>query len=115
MIVASATMYRRPKMETDRDLKRLLDHASMFVERAFRHQGVIHPMWIAVDPTGKELVVPPPVPFVSPDAKDYAAMFVRATFALAGVTRYVFVCESWVLLAEDAPIDMEEGNGDGTA
>ena len=102
-------------MEPDPDLMRLLDHASMFVEHAFRDQGVVHPMWIAVDPTGKELVVPTPVPFVSPDAKDYASMVVRAMFALRGVTRYVFVCESWVLLAEDAPIDMEAVQRHGIA
>ena len=60
-------------------------------------------------------MVPPPVPFVSPDAKDYATMVVRAMFALSGVTHYVFVCESWVLLAEDAPIDMEAVQRHGIA
>jgi hypothetical protein len=102
-------------MEPDPELVRLLDHASMFVEQAFRHQGVIHPVWIAVDPSGKELVVPTPVPFVSPAAKDYATIMVRAMFALSSVTRYVFICESWVLLAEDAPIDMEAVQRHGIA
>jgi hypothetical protein len=102
-------------MESDPDLVRLLGHASMFVEQAFRHQGVVHPMWIAADPSGKELVVPTPVPFVNQAAKDYAAMFVRATFALACITRYVFVCESWVLLADHAPIDMDAVQRDGIA
>ena len=100
-------------MEPDPDLLRLIDNASMFVEQAFRHQGVILPMWIAVDPSGKELVVPPPVPFVNQEAKDYATMVVRAMFALTGVTRYVFVCESWILLSDDAPIDMEAVQRDG--
>ena len=77
-------------MIVDPELNKLLEHASMFVEHAFRHQGVIHPMWIAVDPSGKELVVPPPVPFVNQASKDYASMVVRAMFALSGVTRYVF-------------------------
>jgi hypothetical protein len=36
-------------------------------------------------------------------------------FALTGVTRYVFVCESWILLAEDAPIDMDAVQRDGIA
>ena len=52
-------------MIVDPELNKLLEHASMFVEQAYKHQGVIHPMWIAVDPAGKELVVPPPVPFVN--------------------------------------------------
>jgi hypothetical protein len=99
-------------MTPDPDLKALLDHASMFVEQAFRHQGVIHPMWIAFDQSGKELVVPTPVPFVDQAAKDHATMVVRAMFAFTGVTRYVFVCESWLLTKSDG-IDMNAVQRDG--
>jgi hypothetical protein len=102
-------------VEPDPDLVRLVDHPSMFVEHAFRHQGVVHPMWIAFDQSGKELVVPTPVPFVDHAAKEYATTVVRAMFALTGVTRYVFVCESWILLAEDAPVDMDAVQRDGIA
>ena len=94
-------------MIADPELNKLLEHASMFVEHAFRHQGRIHPMWIARDRNGRELIVPPPVPFVDLAAKDYATGVVRSMFAIAGVTRYVFVAKSWILLAEDAPIDKE--------
>jgi hypothetical protein len=97
----------------DPDLSKLLDHASFFVEEQFRHVGRITPMWIAVDQKGNQVVVPPPVPFVTQAAKDYATLVVRALFALTGVTRYVFICESWILLAEDAPIDIEAVQRDG--
>jgi hypothetical protein len=94
-------------MTPDPDLTALIEHASMLVERAFKHQGVVHPMWIADDQNGDRVVMPTPVPFVNHTAKDYAVMVVKAMFALTGVTRYVFVSESWILLSEDGPVDVE--------
>jgi hypothetical protein len=102
-------------MITDPELNKLITHASMFVETAFKHQGVIHPLWIAVDRAGNQVVVPPPVPFVNVEAKDYSTLVVRKMFEFTGVTRYVFICESWLLLAEDAPIDIEAHDRDGIA
>jgi hypothetical protein len=102
-------------MINDSELNKLITDASLFVEQAFKHQGVIHPMWIAVDRSGNQVVVPSPVPFISNAAKDYATLVVRAMFEFTGVTRYVFVCESWILLADDAPIDVEAVQRDGIA
>jgi hypothetical protein len=42
-------------------------------------------------------------------------MVIRAMFALTGVTSYVFICESWILLAEDAPIDIDAVQRQGIA
>lgn len=98
-------------MTTDPELNELLDHASLFVEKAFHDVGRIAPMWIAVDRSGNQVVVPPPVPFINQDAKDYAVMVVRAMFEFTGVTRYVFVCESWLLTGPG--IDLERDQRDG--
>ena len=43
------------------------------------------------------LIVPPPVPFSSQQSKDLAVTLVKAALDLAGVSRYVFVSESWAL------------------
>jgi hypothetical protein len=102
-------------MITDPDLSRLIDEASMFVEKRFRDVGRIEPLWIATDQSGNQVVVPSPVPFISNAAKDYATLVVRAMFEFTGVTRYVFVCESWILLAEDSPIDIDAVQRDGIA
>jgi hypothetical protein len=58
------------------------------------------------------VVVPTPVPFVDHAAKDRATRVVRAMFEFTGVTRYVFVCESW-LLTNDAGIDLDAAQRDG--
>jgi hypothetical protein len=94
-------------IKVDPELYELINDASAFVEQAFKHQGVIHPMWIAADRSGNQAVVPTPVPFVDQAAKDHAVRVVRAMFEFTSVTRYVFVCESWILLADDAPIDID--------
>jgi hypothetical protein len=99
-------------MIADPQLNKLIDDASMFVEQAFKHQGVIHPMWIAIDRSGEQVVDPSPVPFVNQAAKDRATMVVRAMFEFTGVTRYVFVCESWLLTKSDG-IDMDAVQRDG--
>jgi hypothetical protein len=81
-------------MTVDPELRALIDHASEFVERAFKHQGVVHPMWIADTTDGRRLVVPPPVPFRDAGYKDLAVSIVRAVFTGQDVCRYVFLCES---------------------
>jgi hypothetical protein len=96
-------------------LTALIDHASEFVEKRFRDVGRIEPIWIAVDQNGDQVAVPTPIPFVNPAAKDHATRIVRAMFVLTGVTRYVFVCESWILLSDDVPIDVESVQRDGIA
>jgi hypothetical protein len=102
-------------MIIDAELKALLDDASVFVEKQFHDVGRIAAMWIAADQGGNQVVVPTPVPFTSSGAKDFATMVVRTMFELTGVTRYVFVCESWILLAEDGPVDIEAVQRDGIA
>jgi hypothetical protein len=97
------------------DLDKLINDASEFVEQAFKHQGVVHPMWIAVDRSGNQVVIPTPVPFVDHAAKDQATLVVKAMFELTGVTRYVFICESWILLADDGPVDVDAVQRDGIA
>lgn len=95
----------------DPQLNDLLEHASMFVEKAFKHQGVIHPLWIAVDRSGGQVVVPPPVPFTTVASKDYATMVVRAMFEVTGVTRYVFVAESWLLAGPGIDLEHDQQHG----
>jgi hypothetical protein len=73
-------------------------------------------MWVAVDADGRNVVVPPPVPFRDGNAKDLATAMVRAFFEIAGVTRYVFMTEAWTLDAQ-APqgLDLDALGRDGVS
>ena len=75
-------------------LRDFIGNASDSIERVFRINGIIRPMWHAVTRDGDELVFPPP----SPD-KDAAVVMVRVLFELRDVVRYAFIDEAWIVEA----------------
>ena len=68
----------------------LLHEMSEFVEKVFHQRGIVEPMWLALDRDGVRVVVPPPNPFTSPDAKDACVALVRTLFEIKGVTQYAY-------------------------
>lgn len=73
-------------------LRDFVESASRNIDKIFRKQGVVRPMWHAVTRGGDELVFPTP----SPD-KDTAVVMVRVLFELRDVVRYVFIDEAWIV------------------
>jgi hypothetical protein len=78
---------------SERELRRMLDHASAFCEKQFALRGEIAPMWHAITSTGETLIEPHPVQL----GKDLAASLIRAWFDARDVIRYVYIGEAWTL------------------
>jgi hypothetical protein len=86
---------------------------SILVEKAFRRDGFVHPVWFAVTRDGRHLIVPPPVKYSNPESKDLATSVVRAFFTINDVVSYVYAAESWYLDCHQTSVDMKVVNKDG--
>jgi hypothetical protein len=89
---------------SERELRRMLDHASGFCDMAFAKKGEIAPMWHAITSTGGTIIEPHPTYL----GKDMAAAMIRAVFDYADVVRYVYVGEAWTLQRMIRPEEHEE-------
>ena len=83
--------------------REFIEQASGGIDRVFRRNGILRPMWHAITRDGEELVFPPPC-----DDKDDAVMMVRALFELRDVVRYVFIDEAWIVAAFGPDVTPEQ-------
>ncbi|HVG51623.1 MAG TPA: hypothetical protein VM867_08325 [Xanthobacteraceae bacterium] len=74
------------------DLRALIEFASEQVEKLFRRQGVIYPMYHAVRTDGRHMVISPP----STD-KNLSVALIKAAFELHAIDHYVFCDEAWIV------------------
>ena len=75
-------------------LRQFITMSAASVSPIFEHDGALSkPFWHAITGAGEALIVPG-LPDVS---KDTMALMVRQLFEHAGVVRYVWVCEAWLL------------------
>src|SRR3981189_715552 len=88
---------------SERELRRMLDHASGFCDMAFAKKGEIAPMGHAITSTGGTSIEPHPTYL----GKDMAAAMIRAFFDYEDVIRYVYIGEAWTLQRMIRPEERE--------
>lgn len=93
----------------------LLATVSRLVEKAFRRDAFIVPVWFALTRDGRRLIVPPPVPYTDVAAKDLAAVMVRAFFEIEHVVSYVYAAESWIVDKPECLSDTDKIQSEGIA
>lgn len=74
------------------ELQKLISTASESIEKIFRKQGGLAPMYHAVKRNGTALIVP-----AMSDDKDEGVAMIKALFVIEDVVRYVFIDEAWIL------------------
>jgi hypothetical protein len=74
------------------DLKSMIEFASKQAGKLFRKQGIIYPLYHAIDADGKTTILP-----ALDRDKDMSVAMTKAWFAINQIDRYVFMDEAWVL------------------
>ena len=77
---------------SEKELRKMIDHASAFCERHFAAKGEIAPMWHFINAKGEQFIEPHP-----PFDKDTSMALIRALFDLNDVVRYIYMGEAWTL------------------
>lgn len=78
-------------------LRSFVEAASAAIDKLFRRQGEIEPMYYCIKSDGSEFVLRPP-----PGDKDTSVLLARVFFEIEQVVRYVFIDEAWVVEANDS-------------
>src|SRR3981189_903551 len=92
------------------DLKSMIEFASAQAGKLFRRQGIIYPLYHAIDANGKTTILP-----ALDRDKDMSVAMTKAWFAINDIDRYVFMDEAWILDDRDGRmgIDIAKANREG--
>lgn len=90
---------------SEEQLRKLIDYASQFAEKAMQQHGSVSPIWHMITRDGKQIVELTP----SLD-KSEAMLLIRTLMELQDVVRYVHFGEAWMvdLRGRSGPVDGEE-------